>query len=61
MLTSKEIIEMQPNTKLLVLFQTTVSIWILSFAFMVLVWGWAYLFHQETRGLKRPGLNLREL
>ncbi len=52
---------MEQNTKLLFLFQAAVSLWFLSLVFMVLVWAWRLFSHQETRGRKGPGLNIKEL
>jgi hypothetical protein len=57
----KEIIKMEQEAKMLYLFQTTISLWVLALGFMVLIWAWTSLSHQEPRILKRPGLNLKEL
>ena len=52
---------MEQNTKLFFLFQVTVLLWFFSLVFMVLVWIWTLFTHQETRGRKGPGLNIKEL
>jgi hypothetical protein len=52
---------MEQNTKMLFLFQTTVSLWFLSLVFMALIWVWTFFLHQETKGRKGPSLNLKEL
>jgi hypothetical protein len=52
---------MEQNTKLFFLFQTTVSVWYLSLMFISLLWTWTMVIHQETRGRKGPGINLKEL
>ena len=52
---------MEQDTRMLYLFQTTISLWVLALGFMVLVWALTSLSQQEPRKLKRPGLNLKEL
>jgi hypothetical protein len=52
---------MEQNNKILFLFQTSFSLWILSFALMVLFWAWTLLLHNETSRGKGPSLNLKGL
>lgn len=55
------VFRMEQNTKVLILFQTTLSLWVISLVFMVLAWAWMLFYNQEPPRIKRPSLNLKEL
>jgi len=52
---------MERNKDIQYLFQTSFSLWILSFTMIALLWAWILLPLHETSRRKMPSLNLKEL
>ena len=51
---------MDQDSKNLFFYQAITLIWFLSLAWMMLVWSWTFLTHQEINRRKGPGFNLKE-
>jgi hypothetical protein len=51
---------MDQDTKQFFTYQIIALSWFLSFAFMILVYIWTLLSHQEINRRKGPGFNLKE-